>query len=208
MVKRIDLEQVERNLFRDYMQDGLMEMLLGAFFFFLGLLLPRGGGLVAWVVLLIVFSPLLLQRLKKRFTYPRTGYVELRPGDPGPIPWFTLGSFVLGLVALVVVLVAAGVIADPAQWYRWMPVLFGIWFAGMFLGLGLQVRLVRFYLVAGVALAAGPLATLPAMGEKLANVGLCFAAVGGALLACGVFAFVRFLRRNPLPAGENADASD
>lgn len=207
MVKRIDLEQVERNLFQDYMQDGLMEMLLGAFFFFLGLLIPRGG-LVAWVVLLVVFSPALVQRLKKRFTYPRTGYVELRQGDPGPIPWFVLGSFVLGLVALVVVLIAAGVIADPGRWYRWMPVFFGIWFAGIFLGLGLQVQLVRYYLVAGVALAAGPLATLPAMGEKLANVGLCFAAIGAALLACGVFAFVRFLRRNPLPAEGNADASD
>jgi hypothetical protein len=208
MVKRIDLKQVERNLFRDFMQDGLMEMMLGAFFFFLGLLLPRGGGLVTWIVLLIVFSPLLVMRLKKRFTYPRTGYVELRQGDPGPIPWFTLGSFVLGLVALVVVLIAAGVIADPGRWYRWMPVFFGIWLAGIFLGLGLQVRLVRYYLVAGMTLAAGPLATLPALGEKLANVGLFFAAMGAALLACGVFAFVRFLRRNPLPAEGNTDASD
>jgi hypothetical protein len=207
MVEKLDLKQVERNLFRDYMQDGLMEMMLGGLFFFLGLLLPRGG-LVAWVVLLIVFSAPLLQRLKKRFTYPRTGYVELRQGDPGPIPWFVLGSLVLGLVALVVVLIATGVIADPGRWYRWMPVFFGIWLAGIFLGLGVQVRLVRYYLVAGVALAGGPLAALVPMSEKLANIGLCFAAVGAALLVSGIVAFVRFLRRNPIPAEGNADASE
>lgn len=207
MAKEIDLKQVERNLFRDFLQDGLADMLLGTYFFFLGLLLPTGG-LVVWVILLIVFSPLLLARLKRRFTYPRTGYVELRQGDPGVLPWFVLGSLVLGLMALVIVLIAAGVIADPGRWYRWMPVFFGIWLAGMFLGLGLQVRLVRYCVVAGVALASAPLAPLVPMSEKLANVGLCFAAVGAVLLAYGVFAFIRFLHRHPLPAEENADVSN
>ena len=208
MVKEIDLKQVERNLFQDYLQDGLADMLLGAFFFFLGLLIPGHSGLIVWAILLIVFSAPLLQRLKRRFTYPRTGYVALRQGDPGPIPWFVLGSLVLGLVALVVVLIAAGVIADPGRWYRWMPVFFGIWLSGIFLGLGLQVRLVRYYVVAGAALAAGPLAALPPLGDKMANVGLFFAAFGATLLAGGVFSFVRFLHRYPLPAEGNADANN
>jgi hypothetical protein len=207
MLEKIDLRKVERNLFRDYMQDGLVEMMFGTYFFFLGLLLPRGG-LVAWVVLLIVFSAPLFQRLKRRFTYPRTGYVALRQGDPGPVPWFVLGSLVLGLIALVVVLIAIGAIADPARWYRWMPIFFGIWLGGMFLGLGLQVRLARYYVVAGVALVGGPLATLVPVTEKLGNVGLCFAAVGAVLLAFGIVAFIRFLRRHPLPAEGNADVSD
>jgi hypothetical protein len=207
MAKEIDLKQVERNLFRDYLQDGLADMLLGTFFFFLGLLLPTGG-VIVWVILLIVFYAPLLARLKRRFTYPRTGYVELRQGDPGALPWFVLGSLVLGLLTLVAVLIAAGVIGDPGRWYRWMPVFFGIWLAGDFLGLGLQVRLVRYYVVAGVALASAPLAPLVPMSEKLANIGLCFAAVGAVLLAYGVFAFIRFLHRHPLPAEGNADVSD
>jgi hypothetical protein len=208
MVQEIDPKQVERDLFRDFLQDGLMEMLLGAFFFFVGLLLRNHGGLITFPILLIVFSPLLVQALKKRFTYPRTGYVAFRQGDPGPIPWFVLGSLVLGLVALVVVLVAAGVISDPGRWYRWMPIFFGIWLAGMFLGLGLQVRLLRYYVVAGVALAGGPLAALLSLDGKLANVGLFFAAVGAVLLACGVVAFVRFLRNHPIPAEGTTDVDD
>jgi hypothetical protein len=208
MVKRIDLKQVERNLLRDFFQDGLTDILFGACFLFLGLLLPQHGGLVVFPILLLVFSAPLTMGLKKRFTYPRTGYVAFRQGDPGPVPWFVLGSLVLGLVTLVAVLIAAGVLADPGQWYRWFPIFFGIWLAGMFLGLGLQVRLVRYYVVAGVALAGGPLAALPPLSGKLSNLGLFFAIVGAVSLAWGVFAFARFLRRHPLPAEGNADVSD
>jgi hypothetical protein len=196
MVKRIDLKQVERNLLRDFFQDGLTDILFGACFLFLGLLLPQHGGLVVFPILLLVFSAPLTMGLKKRFTYPRTGYVAFRQGDPGPVPWFVLGSLVLGLVTLVAVLIAAGVLADPGQWYRWFPISFGIWLAGMFLGLGLQVRLVRYYVVAGVAPAGGPLAALLPLSGKLSNLGLFFAVVGGVSLAWGVFAFALFLRRN------------
>jgi hypothetical protein len=154
-----------------------------------------------------VFCAPLLRGLKKRFTYPRTGYVELSQGEPGPVPWFILGSLVLGLIALVAVLIAAGVIAQPAQWYRWMPVFFGIWLAGILLGLGLRVRLVRYYVVAGVALASGPTFALLPLTGKLENIGLFFAAVGAVLLAWAVVAFFRFLRKNPLPAEGASDVT-
>jgi hypothetical protein len=208
MVEKIDLKQVERNVLRSFFQDGLTDMLLGAGFFFLGLLLPQHGGLVVFPILLLGFSAPLAMGLKKHFTYPRTGYVALRQADPGPLPWFVLGSLVLGLAALVAVLINAGVIADPGQWYRWMPIFFGIWLAGMFLGLGLQVSLARYYVVAGVALAGGPLSALLRLSGKLSNVGLFFSALGAVILAWGVFAFVRFLRRYPFPAEGNADASN
>jgi hypothetical protein len=208
MVDKINLKQVERNLLRDFLQDGLTEMLFGACFLFLGLLLPQGGGLVVFPILLLAFSAPLTMGLKKHFTYPRTGYVVFRQGDPGLVPWFVLGSLVLGLVALVAVMIAAGVIADPGQWYRWIPILLGIWLAGAFLGLGLQVRLGRYYVLAGVALVGGPLAALLPLSEKLGNISLFFAALGVVLLAWGVLAFVRFLRRHPLPAEGNADVSD
>jgi hypothetical protein len=207
MVEKIDLKQIERNVFRDYCQDGLVDMMFGAYFLFIGLLLPAGT-VVSFVVFSIIFFAPLLRGLKKRFTYPRTGYVELRQGDPGPVPWFILGFLVLGFIALVAVLIAAGVIAQPAQWYRWMPIFFGIWLAGILLGLGLSVRLVRYYVVAGVALASGPTFALLPLTGKLDNIGLFFAAVGAVLLAWGVVAFVRFLRKYPLPAEGAADVTD
>jgi hypothetical protein len=205
-MEKIDLEQIERNVFRDYFQDGLAEMVFGAYFLFIGLGLA--GGTSLFIVFPIVFFAPLLRGLKKRFTYPRTGYVELRQGDPQPLLRFVLGSLVLGLVALVAVLIATGVIAQPGQWYRWMPIFFGIWLAGIFLGLALRVGLVRYYVVAGVALAGGPtLALLPLPG-KLENLGLFFVAWGAVSLAWGIFAFARFLREYPVPIEGVADVTD
>jgi hypothetical protein len=206
-MEKINLKQIERNVFRDYCQDGLVDMMFGAYFLFVGLLLPTGS-VAPFIVLSIMFFAPLLRGLKKRFIYPRTGYVELRQGDPGPVPWFTLGSLVLGLIALVAVLIAAGVIAQPAQWYRWMPIFFGIWLAGILLGLGLSVRLVRYCVVAGVALVGGPTFALLPLAGKLENISLFLAAVGAVLLGWGVVAFVRFLRKYPLPAEGAADVTD
>ena len=199
----IDMKRIERNVWHDYFQDGLAEILIGGYFLLTGLSLFAGVG--APFVALIVFYLPLLTALKKRVTYPRTGYVKLREGDPGPLPWFALGSAVLGLVALVATLIADGVIGQPGQWYRWMPVFFGIWLGGTLLGLALRVRLLRYYVAAAVALAGGlgfPFLTLAA---KLGHIGLLTSAVGGVLLLWGLAAFLRFLRRYPRLAGEDSD---
>ena len=199
-MERVDLKRIERNVWRDYCQDGLADILLGAYLLMVGLFLV--GDNAAFVVFPIIFYLPLLQALKKRFTYPRIGYVELRQGDPRPLPAVILGSAVLGLVALVAVLIAAGVLTQPASWYRWMPIPFGIWLAGVFLGLGLRVGLLRYYVVAVVALASGPIFALLPLTGKLENLGLFLAAVGFVPLAWGALAFVRFLRQNPVMAEE------
>ena len=207
MIEEIDLKQIERNIFREYCQDGLADIVIGAYFFLLGLLLPSGT-VAPLIALFVLFFVPLVRGLKNRYTYPRLGYVELRQGDPGPVPLLTVGSLVLGLIALIAVLIAVGAIGQPAQWYRWMPILFGIWFAGMFLGLGLTVRVVRYYVVAGVTLVGGPTFALLPLTRKLENIGLFFAAVGAALLVGGIVAFARFLRKHPLLAEEAADAGN
>lgn len=205
-MENIDLRRIERNVFCDYCEDGLLDILFGAYLLFVGLLLPTGMVALFVVLPIFVFAPV-LRGLKKRFTYPRTGYVRLRQGDPRALRGFVLGSLALGLVALVAVLIAAGVIAHPGAWYRYMPVFFGIWLAGAFLGLALRVGLVRYYVVAGVALACGPTIALLPLAEKLGNIGLFFTLVGAVLLACGASAFVRFLRRHPLPAQGAGDVT-
>ena len=204
MTEMINLEKLERNIYRYYFQDGIVDVLFGAWFLLVGL--PIGS--VGPFIVLIVFLAPLVKGLKKRFTYPRTGYVELREGDPQPLPRFILGSLVLGLVALLATLIATGDIADAARWYRWMPIFFGIWMAGIFLGLALRAGVVRYGIIAGVALVGGPAATLLRLPGKLANIGLFLTVVGALMLVCGVVTFVRFLRKHPLPEQGASDGTD
>jgi len=202
-MQKIDLTQIERDIFRDYLQDGLLELVMGAWLLLIGLALTSGFTAV-FVVLGLFLCPLLFRTLKRRFTYPRAGYVELREGDPGPAPRIILGSLLLGLIALVVVLIAVGAIGDPAQWYRWMPIMWGIWLAGILLGLGAAVRLVRYFVLAFTALVAGPFFSSLSLPGKLENLGLFNGAVGAALLIWGLVVFLRFLHQHPL-AQEGAD---
>jgi len=207
MSEKIDLRQIERNLFRDYCQDGLADTAFGAYFLLIGLFLPAGA-LVPFVVFAAAFFVPVVLALKKHFTYPRTGYVKLRQRDLQPLPRFIFGSLVLGLVALVATLIATGVIAQPDQWYRWMPILFGTVLAGVFLGLAVRVGLPRYYVVAVVALGSGPTCALLPLTGKLANIGMFFTVVGAVQLAWGAAAFVRFLSKNPLPTKEVDDAAN
>jgi hypothetical protein len=200
----IDLGELERDIWRDYLQDGLMELVMGAYLLLLGLGLA-GGHVAIFVVLGVVFGPLAFRALKRRFAYPRTGYVELREGDPGPAPRIILGALLLGLITLVLVLIAVGVIGQPDKWYRWMPISFGIWLAGVYSGLGVAVGLIRYYVLAVLALIAGPLFALLPLTGKLENLGLYLAAVGVVALSWGLVVFVRFLRNHPLPIEEVDD---
>jgi hypothetical protein len=59
-----------------------------------------------------------------------------------------------------------------------------------------------------VALAGGPTFALLPLTGKLENIGLFLAAVGAVMLAWGVVAFVRFLRKYPLPAEGPANVTD
>jgi hypothetical protein len=199
-MQKIDLTQIERDIFRDYLQDGLLDLMMGAYLLLIGLVL----GVSTAFLVLGIFFPFLYRALKRRFTYPRTGYVELREGDPGPAPRIILGSLLLGLIVLVVVLIAVGVIGDPAKWYRWMPISWGIWLAGILLGLGAAVRLVRYFILAFIALVAGPFFSSLLLPGKLENLELFLLAVGAALLIWGFVVFLRFLHQHPL-VEEGAD---
>lgn len=206
MASQIDLKQIERNVVRDYMRDGLVEILFGAYFSLLGLGL-LAGSVAPFIVFPMILFPLLLRTLKKRLVYPRTGYVSLREGDPGPTPWFILGSLVAGLVALIVVLIAVGAIAQPARWYRWMPILFGTCIAGTFLGLGVRVGLARYYVVAGLALVGGPASTALPLPGKLDHIGFFLATWGAVVLVWGLAALIRFVLKYPIQTEEFSNAS-
>ena len=204
MIEQLDLGRLERDVYRDYFQDGLVEMLTGAYLLLIGLGLPIGGAVPFFLFLLLGYARL-LRALKTRLVHPRTGYVELREGDPQPLPQFVLGSLVLSLVALVATLIVVGVIARPAMWYRWMPILFGIWLAGIWLGLGLRIGLLRYYLLACVALIAGLAIPFVSLDEKLGHLGLLLAVVGATALIGGGITLLRYLHHHPRLPKEDDD---
>ena len=211
MSVKIDLDQIERKATYAAFQDGLMEIFLGLF------LLIFGGALMTniaigtpFIVLTIFFANPLLELIKKRYIYPRAGYVKL-PEDPNTTG---KGIAIAVVVYVVLLLVAMGIsmlvlgtetgldffltyIVPPASGFMfaigpyWLAQTYGllrgyVWAALFFLG--------------GIAM---PVFNI-AMGYEA--VGMLCTMMGLLILPTGLIMFVRFIRMNPAEPWEFEEA--
>ena len=120
MSQNLDLKEVERRVEQSVFQDGLMEIFMGIFLLVFGALLATDAKLTVFIsVFTIFFGNAILERLKKRYIYPRMGYVKLRPekeADPK-------GIAVAGIVFVVVLLGSWGIfhltMGEDRGWAFW-----------------------------------------------------------------------------------------
>lgn len=202
MLETGDLKRIEQRAFRQTLQDGLLEMTLGAFLLIMGVFLPFGGGVVVALGLFFLIGIPLVRHLKNQFTYPRIGYVSFPQGEPGKLGLFMLGFLLLALAVMVVILVVTGDISVARRWYRWMPVFFGILLSGEFVGAAVISRLLRFWVYALFSLALGVAWSIPQFEPRMTAISLYLLSMGSCLLPWGVILFILFLRRHPAPAEE------
>jgi hypothetical protein len=128
----------------------------------------------------------LVREMKQRITYPRTGYVAYRQGEPSKGRWF------IPLAALVLVVVSL-FLPDS---FTGMSAIVGAMLAAVLILMGFRVSLPRFYLVGIIALVSGVALSWSDVAEFIA-VALTFAIAGSALFLAGGFAFVRYLSDHP-----------
>lgn len=196
------VDEVVKRTYRYFYIDGLVEMAVGLLFIVVGLLLLLFGdvqSLSLGGIVLAIGLPLLtiggaylvkwaVQQLKENVTYPRTGYVKYRPGEPSvDRRWVMLAALVLAMIALLI----------PDR-YAGMQLVVGILLGVILTYMGYRSNLARFY---GAAIVA----VILAIGTLLLNVGeivgtsLVFVGAGLALLVSGTVVLIRYLRRNPAP---------
>lgn len=196
-------EMVKRT-YRYYYDDGLAELAIGLLFMLLGLVLFGWLflGTAPWVtitvvavtVLLILAAPFLakwvVQNVKERVTYQRTGYVAYRPGEPNAGRWIVIGG-VLIMVLLMLVL---------PEWFSQMSLVVGAILALVLGLLGYRAQVWRFYLVAAVALGTGILTAIWGAEEVIGSA-LTFGITGLVLVLTGGITLLAYLRQHPRPEG-------
>jgi hypothetical protein len=204
-----NLSDVEQRVNRYWYTDGLAEMIGGGMFIVLGIyfalqdLLGQNSmwsaALQASLALLLIGGAFVSRRLvnamKTRLTYPRTGYVEYRVNKKAA------GSKRL-LAFLLAFTIAALAVAFVGMFksFNSMVAVTGF-IVGMVLVL-LRAKssgLIRFYFlgalsaVLGLIIAKSGLPNGYALGLYYASMGVCFLLSGGTTLT-------RYLHENPLPA--------
>jgi len=207
MSQNLDLKEIERRVHQSVFQDGLMEIMMGGFLLVVGasLAMDMKWGVLLISLLVIFLGNPLLERAKKRYVYPRIGYVKLRPekeADPKGI--------VVAAIVFVVILLGSGLftlaIGKDRGWAFWfkyfLPGSTGFMLAIGPFWLGETYGVRRGYVFAVLFLLSGIAIPVLGIASGYEAVGLECLVVGVISLISGVIMFTRFLRKYPLPTEE------
>lgn len=201
-MQNIDLAEVARRPQRYWTVDGLPELVMGFLWivwggaWLIGESLPRDWRYtIYWTLtpVLLVLSGFAavwtIKRLKARWTFPRTGYVEWRGPTHGE-RLVAAGVAMVTAMVLAVTIVRGGSGAEHAG-----PVV-GVILSLSFVVASLRQRAPHYLALAGVALVTG--VSLSAINTGWASVNWMFLILGAATSALGAVRLTRFVRKHPM----------
>jgi len=197
------IQNLQKQTFRYYYQDGLVELALGVLFLVIGLdtlaitLLPTRTPLsiAAWVLLPILTVggiygvQRFVRNLKERFVHPRTGYIEYSPKPQPYLRWLVSGG------ALALILAA---ILLPFDWLQKGSVAGGTILFVILTVIGYRVSLKRMIFLGVLSLVLGAGFALTPLSDN-ASMAAIFAALGLILCLTGGLVFKNYLIDNPAP---------
>ncbi len=213
MAKRI--LDVDKRVRRYWYSDGIVELVFGGLFLLLGMFLSLMGYLgedstagtaVAVIMVLTMMGGVLgMQRLvntlKARLTYPRTGFVEYRAGDKeGTQRRYLVMTIILAGMVLLILMLSHLPGLDST-----------VLATGLIMGLVfIAVRakssggLMRFYILGGLSILLGVGLSLSGLSRSF-GLGLFFDLLGITMMVTGGFVLQGYVRDNPMPADEEGD---
>ncbi len=199
------LPDVERAAYLDTQQDGLTEIVAGVFLFIVALATGRPAFYWTYLVGILVLGRG-LHWLKARYTYRRTGFVELPDEDSSAVGRGML-TWVLGVFGLLVLVLAiSGDLTDHLAWRQWSPALAGCLSMGGFLYLASRSGLLRQYAYAAVSPALGLLLATRPFDHTYGGVRVWALVMSLLLLGTGGIVLHRFLRDNPVIEARDPEA--
>jgi len=207
-----DIKKIERHTFRHGFEDGIFEIVFGAFFLLHGLyfivlgLTPKMSvrffAPVIGYLLLIFLGFLLFKKamrsLKEKWAWPRTGYVSYRESRQSRLKAGIRGG-IAGFCTPIASDLIKAIFSKTIPIFSPFTVISGFLFAAFFFWLGLRSGLVRFAFVGGISAAVGLICSLLTMNRNY-SMSIFFSGIGIVLIAGGWIASRRFLHSHPLPA--------
>ena len=208
MSDNADIHELEQETYRYSMQDGLVEILVGLIFVtFAGVIED-----FSWhytFLLLIVFMIPLLEKLRRKVTYPRIGYVKVRQDEPSR-PGMAVLFFVMAI--LVVVPLAWVLIPSDNPIYdilwRYSPIVFGVMMILPSFFLVEKTGDRRYYALGLLTVTTGLIVALLEFEFPRAGPVLYLRGWGVAIILVGLTTFIRFIRKYPIIDPDEVEASE
>jgi len=205
-----NFSDVEQRVKRYWYTDGIGELTGGGMFILLGVYFAAQqylgensmvsgllqGGLVIFLIGGMAIGRWLIQALKARLTYPRTGYVEYHVDQQNSNKRRVIVAVVAGLVAAFTLVFAERIVSFLDLTLALTGILVGIIL--IFLqgrGSGLE----RFYILGGMSIVLGIALSLSSLPQGY-SLGLFYGLMGFTCIISGGIVLRRYLQENPLPA--------
>jgi hypothetical protein len=197
-------------VYRYWYTDGIAELTSGGVFLLLGFYFGIQGfyggkslvsvvlqaGLVVLMIAAFVGIRWLVNTLKMRLTYPRTGYVKYQESDRNS----RTRRWVLVAVGLSIA-VASTVLIDYLRNLDSLVLVTGFLVGLIFILLRWRSSgLKRFFALGALAILLGTLLSLSGLSQTL-NLALFYGLLGLTIIASGMVVLLRYLADNPLPSG-------
>jgi hypothetical protein len=209
MNKRMSMREVEKSTYMSYHQDGLLDIFVGVYvlLFALGILLMTVTDFSMWFVIPGIFPAVMVPiwiSVKKRITMPRIGYVKFGSRGANKVVAIFIGLMVAGLGAFMVVAFASRSQAWALTLRNLIVpngmIIIGIGAASISSLFAYTMGLKRLCVYGLLALAlflAGHFITIPFEYSVLA--------IGLVIVINGCVLLMRFIRKYPLPQGDEAN---
>ena len=208
MSSNADIQELEQETYRYSMQDGLAEILFGiSLIASAGLIDDFGAyGSFAW---LIIFMIPIWEKLRRKLTYPRIGYMKVRQDAPS-LP----GMAVLFLVMTILVVVPIAWVLIPSDnpiydtLWKYFPVAFGVMMILPSFFLVEKTGDRRYYALGLLTMTTGLIFTLLEFEAPRAGPILYLLGWGVAIILIGLTTFIRFIRKYPVIEPDEVEASE
>jgi hypothetical protein len=203
------LKTIEKKAYREYMQDGFVEINAGLLLIIAAFwVIPPGNGFTLFLLWLILMVPV-TERVRQICTYPRIGYIKLHENDTWGILRGTL-LFVAAIYAImaVIIIVFHEEIATSILWWRWSPLIASTLLIGPSLHLQQKTGWMRYYAYGVLALLSGIVMSMIELPELHDALFLYMIGWGAVFLVIGFLTFIEFIRKHPTLESENDVETD
>jgi hypothetical protein len=211
----VDIEKIEKRTVRSFYDDGLTEIALGLILLVLGgyfytqeaLAGSKVGSVVSALFIIVLFAGAflvnrLLRFLKRRISYPRTGYVSFKKKEPNARRRAAAAAAGMIIGASLAVLYSL----SPSV-RTLLPAVNGLLFAVAVLLIAHRIGVLRFYILAAASAVIGVGVTAAGIAD-IKGLSLYYGLFGAATLISGLAALIVYLRRSPRPEPEIPEGPD
>lgn len=210
MDEKIDLEEIERKVWRDSMQDGLEIIMIGVVLLGTSVYYLSSVSIFFTTIFPLIMALPIIEAVRRRYTYPRTGFVKVQADDAKTTAG---GIFLYGVVVVAVIAVALYIIFGSGLWppyifYQVVPAFVGAMLLGAMIYTRSKSGDPRYHAYGLIALAGGIAFSIHRFAPVHNGITFYLLFIGGAFLVFGLVQFAAFLREHPLPVGDGLDEGE